>query len=293
MKFGVLFLALLSCGFACQSADQKLEAPAMSTRGFGAAILLAKLSDPAINESSGMARSYRFPGRYYTHNDSGDSARFWRFDESGKTEGPYSLAGASAVDWEDLASVRIGEKSYLYFGDIGDNSEKRKSVQVYRVEEPDSPGSSLRAEVFEITYPDRPHNAEALMVGQNGAITIVTKTDKGPCKVFILENPTPGPSQTMREVGSLSVGAAISPSKLVTGGDFSADGRFAVIRTYVEAYEFDVPKDGAWWSSKPRRIATAAELQGEAITYALDGQSLLTSSEFAPCPISRIPVVVR
>lgn len=291
MKLGTLLLAQLAFSLACQAPNPRSEAEPSAERAFGKPVLLAKLSDPAIDESSGLARSYRFPGRYYTHNDSGDSARFWRFDEAGKCEGPFHLSGVEAVDWEDMASVQIEGKNYLYFGDIGDNAEKRTSIQVLRVEEPNSADSNLRAEKYEIVYPDGPHNAEALMVGKNGAITIVTKTDRGPSKVFVLDNPVPGPSQTLQEVGSLSVGAAISPSKLVTGGDFSADGRFVVVRTYVEAYEFDMPKDGAWWKSKPRRISTAAEIIGEAIAYALDGKSLLTSSEFAPCPVSRIPII--
>lgn len=260
-------------------------------RAFGAATLAVKIEDPTINESSGLARSNAFPGWYYTHNDSGDSARFWKFDLNGKVEGPFTIPSANAIDWEDMSSATVDGKHYLYFGDIGDNPLHRKSVQVYRVEEPKGkPGAIAKCEKFELTYPDGPHNAEALLVDRTGRITLVAKTGRKPAQIFVIDTPKVSVTNALHEVGSVSVGGSLEPTKLITGGNISADGKFLVLRTYLAAYEFPLAKSPEWWKAAPKTIQTANEAQGEAIAYSLDGRELLTSSEYSPCLISRIRI---
>ena len=56
-----------------------------------------------LPEASGLAASARYPGVLYTHNDSGDSARFFMMDETAKVIAEMRLPGATAVDWEDIA----------------------------------------------------------------------------------------------------------------------------------------------------------------------------------------------
>ena len=195
--------------------------------------------------------------------------------------------------------VRIGGENLLFFGDIGDNPGTRPSVQVYIVREPTRPGKALGPSILDLRYPDGPHNAETLLVDpKTGQVTIVTKTAKGPSKIFVAPpgrryvsgSGRPTAPDLLKEVGAVRLGAGIDASKLVTGGDYSEDGRYVVLRTYLAAYEFDVPEDGAWWRSKPRPIRTAFEVQGEAIAYAADGTRLVTTSEYAPCPVSVIPI---
>jgi len=284
----------LATGFSCESEKQTPPAEPEETQGraFGEPKLAVKLSDEAVNESSGLARSHEEAGWYYTHNDSGDSARFWKFDLTGKMAGPYTIPGAKAVDWEDMASAKIGGKSFLYFADFGDNQERRTSVQIYRIEEPKGTdaGPIGKVDVFELTYPDKAHNAETLLVNPlTEEFTIVTKTTAESSLVFTLKNPKPG-THKMAKVGEWEIGEAAEPARLTTGGDFSPEGRFVVVRTYLAAYEFELPFSGEWWKTKPVKIKTAAELQGEAIAYSRDGKTLLTTSEFKPCPVSVIEI---
>lgn len=282
---------LVLLGNSC-SPEPQAEPPL--PREFGEPKLEVQLKDPAINESSGLARSHRFPGTYYTHNDSGDTALFWRFDLKGKVWGPYTVKGAEAVDWEDMASAHRDGKGYLYFGDIGDNAEKRESIQVYRVQEPDAQTKEAVGEKVVLKYPDGPHNAEALIVNPaDGALWVVTKSSNGPSKVFRFSVDSAAGPVTGTEMGSIELGTALEASRLVTGGDLSEDGRYLVLRTYVEAHEFRFDGFPDWWARKPRRIATAPEIQGEAIAYSLDGKSLLTTSEFSPCPVSSMSIRSR
>lgn len=291
----ILTCALLS-GFSCESENASSvaanEEATSAGRTFGEPKLAVKLSDEAVNESSGLARSYADPGWYYTHNDSGDSARFWKFDLKGGMAGPYTIPGAKAVDWEDMASASRNGKNYLYFADFGDNAERRASIQIYRIEEPK--GSRATAigtvDVFDLTYPDGPHNAESFLVNPlTEEFTIVAKTTQENSGVYILKNPKPGPGKLIK-AGSWKIGEAAEPARLTTGGDFSADGRYVVIRTYLAAYEFELPFSGEWWKTEPVKIKLASELQGEAIAYSLDGSKLLTTSEFKPCPVSTIEI---
>lgn len=264
-------------------------------RRFGEPKTGIKLSDLAIDESSGVARSASFPGKYYTHNDSGDSARFWRFGLDGKCEGPFEVSGAQAVDWEDMASAVIGGSKYLYFADIGDNVEKRASVVVYRVAEPASSSKVIaKFDRFELTYPDGPHNAETFLVHpKQGEMQIVTKADSGECRVYGTgATPSPG-RQRLSYLGSFTMSSPLPPGRLATGGDVSPDGRFVVVRSYLEAYEFACRSPQNWFKVKPVIVKTALEPQGEAIGYSLDGKMLVTTSEHPPCQVATIPIVER
>ncbi len=260
-------------------------------RTFGPPSLAATLGDPQISESSGIARSNRYGGWYYTHNDSGDSARFWRFNLKGQIVGPIAATGAQSIDWEDMASARIDGKDYLYFADIGDNAMQRAVIQVYRAEEPAPGASTVVAERYDLTYPDGPHNAEAFVVHpQTGAFAIVVKGSVPRPNVYWLRASKPGAHQ-LELMGALAMPYASGESRLVTGGDASADGRFIVIRTYQAGFEFELGDSfESWIGSKPLRVGLAQELQGEAIGYSADGRRLVTTSEFSPCRISTVEI---
>ncbi len=288
-KLACLVLVLAALGATCRSPAPQAAA---WDREFGEAKLAVSLKEPAINESSGLARSYRFPGSYYTHNDSGDSPRFWRFDLKGKIWGPYAVRNAQAIDWEDMASAKLDGKPYLYFADIGDNGVNRESVQVYRVEEPAAEAKTVAATRFELIYPDGPHNAEAFMVDpKTGAMLIVSKTNSGPSYAYQFDMKKGAGPIVGKSLGPLELGGVADAEKLVTGGDIDAAGRKLVLRTYAFAHEFDYASDAPWCLGKPYRIKTAAEIQGEAIAYSLDGKTLLTTSEFSPCPVSAISIL--
>ena len=92
----------------------------------------------SINEASGIAASRMNSNVLWTHNDSGDSARVFAMTTAGTNLGTYSITGAGAIDWEDIAvgpGPTLGSQ-YLYAADIGDNVAIRSRCSVYRVLEP-------------------------------------------------------------------------------------------------------------------------------------------------------------
>jgi hypothetical protein len=254
---------------------------------------VVSLANPSISESSGVAVSRRDSNVFWTHNDSGDSARFFAFDLKGRDLGTYTLAGAEAVDWEDIASGKVGGKPYLYLGDIGDNRSRRSSIRIYRVAEPKvGPGehSIQQFETYTCTYPDGAHNCETLLVTPNGDIQLVTKSEDGRCGVYYLAKPRSSGSFVLRRIGELRLEG--DPfRKLATGGDISADGESVVIRTYFSALLFRGKSLMKWFEAKPTVLEMPMERQGEGICFDLPNGRFITTSEGNPCRVSfaRIP----
>lgn len=289
-----LLFPLLVCGSLGAGAFFLLPAGGMTRkeRTFGDPVSLCKLTPSFIGESSGVAPSRITRGIYYTHNDSGDTARFFKFNLSGQVLSAHGLTGAGAVDWEDMASARFQGRSYLYFGDVGDNLRVRSTIKVYRCEEPTGTGNVTQFDTYTLKYPDGPRNCETLMVHpRTGEIWIVSKVDSGASSVYRLPAPSGSGTYDLIKVGQVTVGSAIPGSQMTTGGDISADGKYVVVRTYTAAFEFEAPKSFTGWiHSAPKRVTLAIETQGEAACYSPDGKTLVTTSEGSPCPVNGVPI---
>jgi hypothetical protein len=290
---GVWIPALLVGAAAIAGSTRGEEA----SRSYGPATRLAYLQDKTITESSGIAASRRSQNLFWTHNDSGDEPLLYAFDRTGKARATFAVRGATAIDWEDLASGPGQAGPVLYVGDMGDNARKRKDCVVYRLMEPVIGSASPHdvrdtqpAERLPFRYPDGRHNAETLMVHpQSGDIYIVTKNEKPPV-VYRFPRPlTPGRRVTLERVAALP---GISP--VLTAGDIAPEGRRFIVRDYLIAFEYRLPA-GAPFASifgrKPVACSLARERQGEAIAYRRDGQAVLTTSEGRPAPLNEMALM--
>jgi hypothetical protein len=254
------------------------------------------LSDPRIEEASGIATGIVSPGVIYVQNDSGDEARFFALDgRTGRTLATYSVPGATNVDWEDIAVAPDSRGvASVWLADIGDNSASRTEIAVYRVDEPHVDGSATdfaattgAPEVWRLRYPGTATNAEALAVSPKGAAYLFTKSLSGTAQVFAL--PPRGDAslvQALREVGSVHIGftgTAGGPNQLgqltATGAALSRDGTLLAMRTYTDAYVWRVAGSdvAAAIKAKPVRLALPPQPQGEGIAF--DGARLLIDSE--------------
>src|SRR4051812_14329684 len=61
------------------------------------------VASSSVTELSGLSASRLTADVYWVHNDSGDSARIFAVRNDGADLGAYSLSGATAIDWEDIA----------------------------------------------------------------------------------------------------------------------------------------------------------------------------------------------
>lgn len=252
----------------------------------------ASFASDKVDESSGIAPSYTHKGVWWTHNDSGGKPRIFAFDLTGKALGRFTLPNAVNVDWEDMAAGPCPDGSRcLYIADVGDNQRKRKDIVIYRIPEPkklsstDEKITTEPAAIFRLQYPDGPHNCETFFVHpKTRDLILVTKETNRTGVVFVLPGSAQPGSATLKKVATLKLS-----SGTLTGGDISPYGDQIILRTYSGGLLYapgadGIPKD----SNKLGDVKLPFTLQGEAIAYSTDGQSLVLTSEFKNAPIFQL-----
>ncbi|MFG3691183.1 hypothetical protein [Micromonospora sp. NPDC047740] len=198
-------------------------------------------------------------------------------------------------DTEDLA---MGADGTLWVADIGDNDRSRETVALWKL-----PPGGDRPVLHRMTYPDGPHDAEALLMAGDGRPIIVTKQGGTAGLYAATGDLKPGATVPLEQVGQVSLPRTTTSNPfsflgraVVTGAATAPDRRRVVLRTYADAFEFDVV-DGdvvaALTGGTPRVVPLPDEPQGESITYSRDGRFLLTVSETADQPPGTKPTVLR
>jgi hypothetical protein len=263
-----------------------------------APVQLFTIRDARIDEASGIARGIASPNVYYVHNDSGDSARFFAVDaHSGRVRATYHVPGAVNHDWEDLAVApdAAGTPS-VWLADIGDNDAVRRSVQLYRVDEPYvTTGSHLtgRPDVWRLRYPSGPVNAESLFVTPRGRAYLVTKVLSGRSVVYeVPARPSRDRVQLLRRVGMFQV-PQTGLAALTTGAALSRDGAVLVIRTYLTAYVWRARDADIAAALRTRPIAVPLPLQRQGEGVCIVGTDLVVDSEGRDQPVWRVPLPAR
>jgi hypothetical protein len=260
--------------------------------GWGEPQVVGRVAESALTEISGIVASRTHPGVIWVHNDSDAGPVLWALDQSGATVGTLELAGAEAYDWE-ASSLGPGPEpgpggDYLYVADTGDNLGSRPYAVLYRVPEPAEVSGSLQAaaEVLRITYPDGPHNVEAMFVDPaTGDAYLIAKVLLGPAPVFrVAASAWEAGTLVAERVATLDLG--LLPA---TAADLSADGTVLAVRTYAAVLLLSRPAGtplAAIFGAHPCHAPAPPEAQGEAITW--DGGGYLTIGEGSAAPIYRV-----
>jgi len=233
--------------------------------------VVCKFSDKRFTEISGLAASIRHPGVLYLHNDSGDGPFIYAVDSSTcRTLATFTVSGMNPRDAEAIATGRDSAgRPVIWFADIGDNLDSWPFVTIYEIREPKNlSDKKVDAASYSYTYGDIPHNAEALLANPTKPQLWVVTKQLAHGSLYQLPFP-------LSTVGVNIARKIRREGGLVTDGSVSADGLRYVLRDYDDAYVYAGLPPG-------RLIATVPlpfQLQGEAITWAPDGRSLLIASE--------------
>lgn len=254
------------------------------------------VTDPALTEISGIDTGVANPDVWWVHNDSGHPNVVYALDATGAVRGTYTVAGATALDWEDL-TVAPGPtpgSGTVFVGDIGDNAAARPEIQVYRFAEPTVPLSGSpavatlpAADVLHLTYPDGAHDAETLMYDPaTGDLVVVTKVLTGGTVGLYRApaNAAAGSTTVLTKIRDLALPTGLANA--VTAGDISSDGRTLALRTYgsIRVYaRVDSWTLNRLFDFKACTVTVPGELQGESIGFDASavGRSLVTVSEGA------------
>jgi hypothetical protein len=256
------------------------------TKGADVSHELGKIKVEQLKEISDLAASRRNPDVLWLHND-GDSGQLFAVSTSGKLVALVDCR-AAIKDLEDIAIGPGPEKGvdYLYLGDIGDNSEKRREIRVARFAEPDLSGGRGQqlevndAEEFRLNYPDGPHDAEAMFVDPvTGELCIVTK-EKKRARLY-----TAAGVQLRDQTVTMLTAAGEMDVEEVSAGAISPDGRHVLLRREGQGWLW---KRAAGESvadamaRKPKKVPVLGKQQGpngESITFTAASDGYFTVSE--------------
>jgi hypothetical protein len=258
------------------------QAETLELVNYQPAVQLCELEKRDITESSGLALSTKYADRFWTHNDSGDKPRLFAFDRQGRHLGTSRVAGADAVDWEDMATATIDEQAYLIVGDIGDNGKRRKKCTIYLIPEPENPKKDANVgRRIDFSF-DPPVDCEAMaFVPDTREILLFEKKLGLSCQVFSLPLDKSESQLVARHIATV-------PIPLATAADVSRDGSRLIVATYGQSYLYEREQGETWprrLRSQGRVIPTPVRRQGETICFGADSKTLYYTSEKQPTPL--------
>lgn len=272
---------------------------------------VATVKHPAIDEMSGIVLSRTYPGVFWVHNDSGDSARifpiradgsvvkppyesdFWvNSQEAGKTEWPgIKIVNAHNVDWEDIAI----DGDTLYVSDLGNNGNARRDLGVYVLPEPNpsATGETRALKFLPIRYPDQTtfpsavwhFDCEAIFVLKH-KLYVITKHRKDgnfavpedSAKLYRLDT-----SYTDRPNVLKKLDEREGLGGWVTAADLSPNGRTLAVlcnAPVASIWFFDIGRMGdAMLNAPSKRILLKNARQAEAICFENDKSVLVTNEQ--------------
>lgn len=256
---------------------------------FGKGSAQGTIENRELKEASGITASIINPGLLWTHNDSGDVARIFLIDDSAKHKALYYLQGVDAYDWEEIASMQKNG-SYLLIADIGDNKGVRPFVSIHIIKEPKLRQQSAYVDTipaneiisFNLMYEDGARDAESFFYDEiDEKLYIITKRE---LQVGLYATELPLEKMKAGEVAkTLQLKKmAVLPFSFITSAAISGDGSEVLIKNLLEVF---------YWKRNGRetipellnrpttRLPYKPEIQGEAITFALDGSGYYTLSE--------------
>lgn len=229
-------------------------------------------------EVSGMADSERNPGYCWVHQDGGNPPELILLTHSGQVAKKIYLKDATNFDWEDMTLGTIPGYSgkMILIAETGNNALERSELLIYRFSEPALHTDTITTfQTIRFSYPDGPHDTEAILSDSTGDIYLITKRDVR-SKVYRLTYP-----QSIMNVNMASFVTDL-PYNGVVSADISPSGKELIIKTYTELKYYTRTSGQSLVASLSKVTASLAyqlEPLGEAVTFSSDGGGFFTLSE--------------
>jgi len=215
-------------------------------------IRVGRLQQRRLRESSGIIASKRYPGVYWSINDSGNPADLFAIKVNGKGICRIRVSSVRNIDWEDIATDADGK---IYIGDFGNNSRRRKVLSIYYLDEPNPYGAvkvtKIRSEV-RFSYPvgQRPFDCEAMFVRKGWAYLISKESQRAGLWRVRLDGKKKGLYRA-EYLGQLP-GIAY-----VTAADISPDGKWVAVLSYFKIVVYQLPYPIEEMFNKTNKTITA------------------------------------
>lgn len=257
----------------------------------------ARFDRTAIPESSALQASRNQPGVFWTLNDSGNPAAIYALARDGRLLGSFEIDGAKNSDWEAMA---LDDQGRLYIGDVGNNLNRRRDLEVLVVAEPEvdlegdarvgpppEPLEILQRLPFhyrsQVQPPDgriRDFDCEALFWARGELYLLTKERSSGGTVLYRFDQGATRPF--IARVGRFDFAKLAGPGGMTTtGADASFDGSTLAVLGYRAVFLFERPAEGDDYLSaapiKTIRLDQAVTRQAEGIAW--DGEDLLISNE--------------
>lgn len=204
---------------------------------------VATIRNPAIGESSGIIKSRRHEGIFWTLNDSGNDPRIFSLRLDGTSNDPSRpdleylgvlVLDAGNVDWEDIG---MDDQDNLIIGAFGNNRNARRDLSLYLVPEPTpflGPDKTLTLRKIPFHFPDqeafppsnRNFDCEAVFFAHGGIYLLTKHRSDTFTKLYRLnEHDSPG-SNPLTLLDRFDIGG------MVTGADVDDSGRRLAVIAY-------------------------------------------------------------
>lgn len=273
-----------------------LNAPPVFIRGDMQELIVlestARLDKGLVPECSGLVRSKKYPGIFWTLSDSGAAPNIVAIRADGSIVKPpgasvgyqgIRVKGASNVDWE---AICIDHQGRLIIADTGNNANARHNLALFVFPEPDPQKDTETEAVLRIPvkfarqkqFPDprKRYDCEAIFTHGNELYALTKRRKDTWTELHRLKYTNGGE-------GEFIPVAAFNSRGMVTDAATSPDGRRLVVLTYHNVWLFELPAAGAdavlsgpaWYA---RLQFPLNAWQVEAITF-LDDSRILIGSE--------------
>lgn len=289
---------------------------ALATTGLAGAAHWSKpefsglLTDPELDELSGLAASRVKPDVLWGLNDGGNLADLVAITSNAQHLATVHIKGVGNLDWEDLDAFTLDGKHYLMIADTGDNGGMRDVLNLHFIEEPAKiiDGMTLEpAWSIRFRWPDGARDCEATAVdAARGEVLLVSKK-RVPPELFRLPlKPVGDEVQTAELVGLLKGIPQPSAEQMeknpvygryrsqISGADLSPNGRVLAVMNYHAVYFF-IREAGQEWlpalKQPPQELAFPWLPQAEAIAFSRDSSTLYVGSEQTPVPLLKFRLV--
>lgn len=306
---GCLLVAVMACEPAALGATKRglIQAPFEVER-------TGVIADKVLREISGMAISRRDSDLLWVHNDSGSRAYLYAISPDGQRRARVTLKGATARDWEDMASFEFDGEPMLVVADVGDNSARRSNLWLHFIREPDLSelGANAQIEVdvawsIPFRYPSGAADCESIAVDtEAGQVLLLTKRQNPPRLHALPIKPDGARPLRGSRIDAVELGA-VSNIPRPRAEDLLSDPMFGayssqptamdltqnelLILTYRHAYLYSRDADQSWADAvtqAPRIVLLPRMEQSESVAFDRNGQDVYVTSERANPPVYRL-----
>ncbi len=239
----------------------------------------------SIREASGLCKSRKYDGVFWTHSDSGNAPLLFAITRTGELLATYRVKGAVNLDWE---SIETDDSGRLYVCDVGNNlpggplktrwidvvpePDPRAKISI----EPDQPREIAIERQRHFTFPDQAHDVEGV-VRVKDELLLFGKVRESPAPVFALTLKANEPVRASKPVPLKTLGTV--SAKRITGAALTPARDRLALCTYDRVWLFELRADENFQQLDRRLVHTIRFVQTQIEGCEWDGEKLLLVSE--------------